>query len=121
MSGKVISNFVKAFQTTGNVTAKLLKAFSVGNRVWPSRTSRNDSKHELRIDAGALEGERYRLFHLQVNSQVSNSGLKKWVRKNGTHANLATVKFDTLAEDPEAEAARVLDEMEELAKQNSSI
>lgn len=42
--------------------------------------------------------------------------LKEWVRKHGSHANLASAQFDTFASDPEAETDRVLAELEEAAK-----
>lgn len=101
--------------------------FRHGQEVWsksdcgqPNRAITNFPKRrglQLRIDAGELvDGKRN--VYLQVNSQAKATGLKDWVRRNGTHANLASATFDTTAADLEEEADRVLEELEKDAKKN---
>jgi hypothetical protein len=53
-----------------------------------------------------------------VNSQAKSPGLVDWVRKNSTHAELATAKFDVNASDKDAELHRVMDMLKKEAKQN---
>ena len=36
---------------------------------------------------------------LQVNTQAKSTALKDWLKKQGTHAKLATASFDTAAAD----------------------
>jgi hypothetical protein len=43
--------------------------------------------------------------------------LKDWMRKNGSHANLASATFDTQAQDKKTEASKVLQELAEKAKE----
>ena len=106
----ITSNFSMATQ--------LKAAWNAGSRIVPSRNSKNDAEYQLRIDAGELVQSRYRMIYLQVNSQAKGTKLKEWVRKHGTHANLAAAHFDTSAEDLEAEADRALAELELTAKDN---
>jgi len=98
------------------MTTKLRAVWNAGSRIVPSKNSKNDSEFQLRIDAGELLENRYRMLYLQVNSQAKSTKLREWVRKHGTHANLASTRFDTLAEDPEAETDRALTELESDAK-----
>lgn len=98
------------------MATKLTAAWNAGSRIVPSRTSNNDQEYQLRIDAGQMLNDRHRMIYLQVNSQAKSTKLKEWIRKHGTHANLASAQFDTLADDPEAETDRVLEELEAAAK-----
>ena len=98
------------------MATKLTAAWNAGSRIVPSRSQRNDKDYQLRIDAGELLSDRYRVVYLQVNSQAKGTKLKEWVRTYGSHANLASAQFDTFASDPEAETDRVLAELEEAAK-----
>jgi hypothetical protein len=81
------------------------------------RAHKNDADYELRIDAGDLVKTKRNVV-LQVNTQAKSTALKDWLKKQGTHTKLATASFDTAAADPEAEARRVLDELEKEAKAN---
>ncbi|CAA9959496.1 hypothetical protein PTMSG1_02914 [Pyrenophora teres f. maculata] len=82
------------------MATKLKAAWDAGGRIVPSRNSKNDQEFQLRIDAGELVQNRYRMLYLQVNTQAKNTKLKEWIKKNSTHAKLATAKFDTQATDP---------------------
>ncbi|EGE02072.1 hypothetical protein TEQG_01112 [Trichophyton equinum CBS 127.97] len=68
-------SFVESFQ-------KLYKEHTPGARIFPPKTDKNDKNAQLRVDAG------------EVNTQATNEALRKWVKKNGTHAKLATASFD---------------------------
>lgn len=98
------------------MATKLAGSWNAGGRIVPSRSRRNDEDYQLRIDAGELLSDRYRIVYLQVNSQARGTKLKEWLRKHGSHANLASARFDTLAGNPEAETDRVLEELETTAK-----
>ncbi len=84
------------------------------------QTNKNDADYQLRLDAGELIDNRYLNIVLQVNSQAQNTGLREWLKKQtrGTHAKLATARFDTLAEDQDAEAERVMNKLQESASKN---
>ncbi|EEQ30382.1 conserved hypothetical protein [Microsporum canis CBS 113480] len=87
--------FIEGFQ-------KLFKEHTPGGRILPPKTDKNDRNAQLRVDAGeVINGRRH--IYLQVNTQATNEALKKWIKKNGTHANLATASFDinTKEEDKE--------------------
>jgi hypothetical protein len=75
-----------------------------GKRIAPPKTAGSDIKFELRFDAGEVVNGN-KTVYLQVNSQAKNDALKKFRRKNGTHANLATafIEEDT-PEDKQEEA-----------------
>lgn len=92
--------------------------FTPGSRILPSQTNKNDADYQLRLDAGELVDNRYLNIVLQVNSQARNTNLREWVKKQaqGTHAKLATVRFDKLAKVQEAEADRAMNELQETAR-----
>ncbi|EFR05415.1 hypothetical protein MGYG_08427 [Nannizzia gypsea CBS 118893] len=113
---RAVADFFKKARKEFNLAKKFRSIFSPGSRILPSRTSKNDTKFQLRIDAGELINNRYRQLILQVNSQATTPGLRDWVKKYGTHAKLAEERFDTLAEDPEAEVERVVESLEGQAK-----
>ncbi|EGC42290.1 conserved hypothetical protein [Histoplasma capsulatum var. duboisii H88] len=103
--------------------SKIRKNYDIAKktgRILPSQTTKNDADYQLRLDAGELIDKRYQNIVLQVNSQAKNTGLREWVKKQpqGTHAKLATARFDTLAEDQDAETERVLNELQEQARKN---
>ena len=58
--------------------------------------------------------------YLQVKFQAKNEALKKFLAKNGTHANLATATIDenTPPEEQEAAAKAFWDNLESQAKNN---
>lgn len=55
---------------------------------------------------------------LQVNSQAKSPGLVDWVKKNSTHTTLATATFDTNANDTNVDLSRVMEVLEQKAKEN---
>jgi hypothetical protein len=97
---------------------KATKTAAFGSRLFPSRTPKNDTSLQVRLDAGALVNGRWLWIYLQANKEAKDGPLKKFIKKNGTHANLAAVLFDTEAEDKEAELDRVVTELEEKAQQS---
>lgn len=70
------------------------------------------------MDASPLVDKLFRIVYLQVNRETKEPKLKKWMKKKGTHANVAAGRFNTKAEDLEAEARRFCKEMEQDAKKN---
>jgi len=115
---KDIRGFFSKIKSNFSMPTKLTAAWNAGSRIVLSKNSKNDAKYQLRIDAGELVQNRYRMLYLQVNSQAKGIKLKEWVRKHGTHANLATAQFDTLAGNPEEEAEKALAELESGARDN---
>lgn len=114
---KALQEFFSKVKNNFDVATKLKASHTSGGRILPSRTQKNDADYELRIDAGDLVKTKRNVV-LQVNTQAKSTALKDWLKKQGTHAKLATASFDTAAADPEAEARRVLDELEKEAKAN---
>ncbi|KAF7542979.1 hypothetical protein G7046_g10081 [Stylonectria norvegica] len=114
---KYTEGFIGVFRS-GNEKSfkKILGSHRLGDRIFPSRSSKNDAKHQLRIDAGPIIDGRWRQVCLQVNTQASSRTLKAWVRKFGSHANLAVADFDTQAEDFDEEADKLCREMLDQAK-----
>lgn len=58
------------------------------------------------------------MSEVKTEEQAKSTKLKEWIIKNSTHAELATIQFDTLASDPEAEAGKALADLESQATQN---
>lgn len=114
---KVLGSFVQKAQSLKNAPSKFSSAAVEGGRLVPSRTK--DADFQFRIDAGHYDADSKKLnVVLQVNSQAKSPVLKDWVKKNTTHAKLATSVFDTAAEDKQAEYERVLRDLEEKGKKN---
>ncbi|KAL8757397.1 MAG: hypothetical protein Q9184_004220 [Pyrenodesmia sp. 2 TL-2023] len=114
---KAISAAFTKLKNINNLATKFSASAVEGHRIVPSRTK--DADFEVRIDAGRYDPTTKALnVVLQVNSQAKSPALKEWARKNSTHAKLATATFKTDAEDKEAEALRMLEELEEQAKNN---
>ncbi|KAK3675901.1 hypothetical protein LTR78_004093 [Recurvomyces mirabilis] len=114
---KANESFFQSKLTPSNLAkVATTKKFTPGRRVAPV-DKREDADAQLRIAAGEKVGDKQN-FVLQVNSQATNTALKKFVAQNGrgTHGKLATASFDTKAPDPEAEAERMVEEMKEEAK-----
>ena len=123
---EVIEKMIIDRQMEGLGSKSVLSASSANTRLhvnysvawsWHSENIARHAPYQLRIDAGELVENR-RTLVLQVNSQAKSTALKNWVQKMGTHAKLATAYFDTTAADPDAEAQRALNELEEQAKEN---
>ncbi|KAK2758771.1 hypothetical protein FQN54_003463 [Arachnomyces sp. PD_36] len=110
MSG-ALKDFFPKVKKNFNLGKKFKSMFAAGSRILPSRTSKNDTEYQLRLDAGELIGNRYRQIILQINTQAKTPGLRDYMRKHGTHAKLAVAQFDTQAEDEDAEVDRVLDDL----------
>ncbi|KAJ5086933.1 hypothetical protein NUU61_008240 [Penicillium alfredii] len=117
---KQVKEFFSKIRKNYDVAKKFGAIFTSGNRILPSKTTKNDEDYQLRIDAGELIDNRYQNIVLQVNSQAKNTGLREWVKKQprGTHTKLATARFDTLAGDQAAETERALSELQEQARKN---
>ncbi|KKY21676.1 hypothetical protein UCRPC4_g03442 [Phaeomoniella chlamydospora] len=94
---KTIKNFGRTLFDKGYYK-KLFSKQTPGNRIAPPRTE--DARLELRIDAGEVINGKKRVY-LQVNSQAKTKALKEFIKKYGTHANLAVGEIDE--DTPEAE------------------
>ncbi|KAF2240279.1 hypothetical protein BU26DRAFT_556948 [Trematosphaeria pertusa] len=70
---KVWKKFEKHLFDSGNWT-KLFNKHSPGQRVYPPNTKTQNAEH-------------------QVNSEATNTALKKYVSKYGTHSNVAAAKI----------------------------
>jgi len=116
MSKAIDAAFTK-LKGVKNAASKFSASAAEGNRIMPSPTK--DADYQIRIDAGHFDPKTKRLnVALQVNSQAKSPGLVDWVKKNSTHANLATATFDTKAQDQTAELNRVLEVLKQKAKEN---
>ncbi|KAL8920486.1 MAG: hypothetical protein Q9208_006235 [Pyrenodesmia sp. 3 TL-2023] len=114
---KAISAAFSKLRGIKNVASKFSASAEEGHRIVPSRTK--DADFQVRIDAGHYDPSSKTLnVVLQVNSQATSPALKEWAGKNTTHGKLATATFKTDAEDKEAEALRMLKDLEEQAKKN---
>lgn len=112
---KALGNFVQKASATKNAANKFSAAASEGSRILPSKS--HDADFQLRIDAGHYDAATQKLnVVLQVNSEAKSPALQDWMKKNSTHAKLATATFDTAAQDKNAEFARVLEHLREEAK-----
>ncbi|KAI9842360.1 MAG: hypothetical protein M1837_007280 [Sclerophora amabilis] len=113
---KPVSEFFTRICQNFNMTKKLKKDLTPGSRIVPARTAKNDANYQLRLDAGELiDGKRNVV--LQVNTQARSTALKDWLKKNGSHAKLATATYDTTAADDDAETDRVMETLEKGAKE----
>ncbi|KAF2489924.1 hypothetical protein BU16DRAFT_586089 [Lophium mytilinum] len=107
---KALNSFGNKALTQKNAVTKILNIPTEGSRILPSMT--HDADWQCRLDAGYYNALTKRLnVVLQVNSQAKSPALQDFIKKNTTHAKLATAEFDTSAKDPRAEYARVLEEL----------
>jgi hypothetical protein len=116
--GKTSRTLFTKFWGAFNFADKFQKIYTPGSRIAPSRSKRNDTAHQLRIDAGELVDNRWRNVYLQINSEATSNLLKKWLKSNGSHGVAAQAQIDTQAKDPEAEAERVRDELQAQFEEN---
>lgn len=104
-----MSNYIKKlnqFIADNNLWTKLFKAQTPGKRILPSQSGGKDAKYGLRIDAGQVIGTT-KTIYLQVNKEAKGKALADFVKKNGSHANLATVTIDlNTAEKDQPEAGK---------------
>ena len=97
---------------------KVFANHTPGKRIAPPQAGNNDSKHQLRLDAGeTIDGKKS--LYLQINSQAKNEALKKYRSKHGSHAKLATATVDqnTPEEDQENVFTDIWSNMESQAKE----
>lgn len=102
-----MSKTLKAFYEAlleGDMFRKIFAKQIPGKRIAPSQSGDNDSKYQLRLDAGEVVDGKKRVY-LQVNSQAKNDALKRYRGKHGSHANLATATVDP--DTPEKDQKRV--------------
>ncbi|KAL9595892.1 MAG: hypothetical protein Q9219_006160 [cf. Caloplaca sp. 3 TL-2023] len=101
---------------TPNFASKFSATATQGKRLLP--TKGQDPKVEVRIDAGYYDPVTKGLnVILQVNSEAKSPALVKWRKKNSSHGKLATATFNTDADDKDAEANRVIEELETEARE----
>ena len=104
---KALTVFAQKTLALTNASSKFTAAAVEGSRILPSKVK--DAEFQCRIDAGHFDPVTKKLnVVLQVNSQAKSKGLQDWIKKNSTHAKLATESFDTTAEDQDAELKRVV-------------
>ncbi|KAJ5166066.1 hypothetical protein N7492_006362 [Penicillium capsulatum] len=106
-----MSRVVKAFReflVAEKTFRKIFAKQTPGNRIAPPRTNSMDAKLQLRLDAGEVVNGK-KAVYLQVNSQAKNEALKKFKKKYGTDANLATAFIDE--DTPEEKQEEVFEEM----------
>lgn len=113
---KALSTFVNKAKGIKNAPTKFTATAAEGSRIIPSKN--RDAEFQLRIDAGHYDESTKKLnVVLQVNSQATSPALREWVKKNSTHGQLATASFDTTAVDKDAELNKVLNSLQNQAKQ----
>ncbi|KAF2500408.1 hypothetical protein BU16DRAFT_246175 [Lophium mytilinum] len=99
-----------------NLVQRFLGASVPGRRIVPPQNKVSDENSQVRLDVGEKIDGRYLIIKLQANRQATASVLLKFIKKYGTHGDLAVGKFDTKAEDLEAEVERVCKDMLEQAE-----
>ena len=116
---KVWKSF-KGFVLESDHFSKLFKNHSAGQRILPANTVTENTQHQLRIDAGEVKDGKKNIY-LQANSQAKNTAIKRFISKNGTHANIASAQIDmsTPKDKQKEETARALAELQ--AGYNSKI
>lgn len=115
---KVLKQFEEAI-FKGGLYKKLFQKQTPGKRIAPIQAKDNDSRYQLRLDAGeSKEGKKN--VYLQVNSQAKSDALTKFRQKKGTHANLASGLIDenTPVESQEEVARKFWEEMAKQAREN---
>lgn len=115
-----MSTYIKKFGqfiADNNLWSKLFATQTAGSRILPQKAGDNDAKHGLRIDAGQVIGSTKTLY-LQVNKEAKGKALADFVKKNGSHANLASVTVDvnTPVEDQPEVGTKAFENMTEQAK-----
>ncbi|RDW61117.1 uncharacterized protein DSM5745_10615 [Aspergillus mulundensis] len=98
-SGKVVKEFAK-----GVPWSKVIKKAANterGQRLYPSRTPKNDAKENLRIDKGSVVDGKHQLV-LQANKNASHPGVKAAAAED-SHKIWATIVVDP--ENPDEEKA----------------
>ena len=91
-----MSRPLKAFREAmlkENLFRKVFSKHTPGKRIAPPQSGDNDARLQLRLDAGEVIDGKKKIY-LQVNSQAKSEVLKKFKKKHGTHANLATATID---------------------------
>lgn len=109
---KVFKKF-RSYVLDGNTIAKFFNVHKPGERIAPNNLPSENAKYELRLDAGEVNNGRKNLY-LQVNSEATNTALKKFKSRHGTHANIATtsISMDTPANKQEEELRKAMEDVE---------
>jgi ABC-type Fe3+ transport system substrate-binding protein len=96
-----------------NNISKFFKNHEPGQRILPANTATENTKHQLRIDAGEVKNGKKNIY-LQANSQAKNTAIKNFISNNGTHVNIATAQIDVEVpkEKQREETERVVAELE---------
>ncbi|KAF2813729.1 uncharacterized protein BDZ99DRAFT_553600 [Mytilinidion resinicola] len=116
MARWTVKKAVDGLASTYNLVQRFLGASVPGRRIVPRQNEKNDGQVQVRLDTGEKVDGRFLTIYLQANKQASASTLLKFIKKYGTHENLAVGKFDTKAEDLDAEVERVCNDMVEQAE-----
>ena len=101
ISAKTLSSFLD--KVPWAKIAKKASDTSQGQRLFPSRTPKNDSNYNFRIDKGTNKGGKSELI-IQANKNAKDKKVKEAAQKN-SHAVLATSLLDT-EEDQDGKDAR---------------
>lgn len=114
---KVFKQFEEAI-FKGSLYKKLFQTQAPGKCIAPVQAKDNDSKLQLRLDAGESRNG-VKNVYLQVNSEAKNDALAKFKQKEGTHAKLASGTIDekTPAESQEEAARKFWEDMTKQAKE----
>jgi len=115
---KIVSSFFTRIHKNYDVKKKFRSGLTPGQRIVPTRTTRNDASYQLRIDAGETTNNILRIV-LQVNRQARSQVLKNWLAKNSSHAKLATADIN-LNDITGDEIMAALERLEAQAKENLS-
>jgi hypothetical protein len=75
--GKTARSLLTRLWRAFDFAEKFNKTYTLGSRIAPSRTARNDEEYQLRVDAGEFVDNRWLNVYLQINSQATSQLLKK--------------------------------------------
>lgn len=114
---KALQEFFSKIKNNFDVAIKLKTSHTSNGRILSSRTQKNDTDYELRIDAGDLVKIKRNVV-LQVNTQTKSTALKNWLKKQKIYTKFVIVFFDTAAADLETEVRKILDELKKKTKIN---
>lgn len=118
---KNLREMVDAAMKTKSGPTRLLNFDSsgAGRRIYPADTSKNNSKWEIRLDAGEpwQENPDYVAVNLQINREAKTKGLKDLVKKNGTHHTYATAWVNVKEPATKEAADKLVDDLEASLKE----
>lgn len=115
MSKQVAATFA-AFKALPNLANKFTASATAGRVLFSPATKMG--KTQLRVVATHVDQDNNKLHvATRVNSEATAPSFKEFVRKESANTNLATEIFDLNAEDKEEETKRLMNSMEEQAKE----